>query len=148
VVGGATGAGPLTPGSRRRYQVLGIVDQDEDLIYGGQCQQTLDRLTPVSTDTTHDAKCHSYHRALSARYRALRSTDQAERLRYARDVLANPAWLAEEFVTTVLRFGEYDNADEPPIACNTRQTTGDRRQATGDRRPANTPRLRTSRCLT
>jgi len=49
---------------------------------------------------------------LYQRYRALRSADQAERLRYARDVLANPAWLAEEFVTTVLRFGEYDNADQ------------------------------------
>jgi hypothetical protein len=49
---------------------------------------------------------------LYLRYRALRSADQAERLRYARDVLANPAWLAEEFVTTVLRFGEYDNADQ------------------------------------
>ena len=31
---------------------------------------------------------------LYLRYRALRSADQAERLRYARDVLANPAWLA------------------------------------------------------
>lgn len=50
---------------------------------------------------------------LYLRYRALRSADQAERLRYAREVLANPAWLAEEFVTTVLRFGEYDNADQP-----------------------------------
>jgi len=49
---------------------------------------------------------------LYLRYRALRSADQAERLRYARDVLANPAWLAEEFVTTVLRFGAYDNADQ------------------------------------
>ena len=49
---------------------------------------------------------------LYLRYRALRRADQAERLRYARDVLANPAWLAEEFVTTVLRFGEYDNADQ------------------------------------
>lgn len=49
---------------------------------------------------------------LYLRYRALRSADQAERLRYARDVLANPAWLAEEFVTTVLRFGDYDNADQ------------------------------------
>jgi hypothetical protein len=49
---------------------------------------------------------------LYLRYRALRSADQAERLRYARDVLANPAWLAEEFVTTVLRFGEYNNADQ------------------------------------
>ena len=38
---------------------------------------------------------------LYLRYRALRSADQAERLRYARDVLANPAWLAEEFVTTL-----------------------------------------------
>ena len=49
---------------------------------------------------------------LYLRYRALRGADQAERLRYARDVLANPAWLAEEFVTTVLRFGEYDNAEQ------------------------------------
>jgi hypothetical protein len=49
---------------------------------------------------------------LYLRYRALRRADQAERLRYARDVLANPAWLAEEFITTVLRFGEYDNADQ------------------------------------
>ena len=49
---------------------------------------------------------------LYLRYRALRRADQAERLRYARDVLANPPWLAEEFVTTVLRFGAYDNADQ------------------------------------
>ena len=49
---------------------------------------------------------------LYLRYRAMGSADQAERLRYARDVLANPAWLAEEFVTTVLRLGEYDNADQ------------------------------------
>jgi hypothetical protein len=49
---------------------------------------------------------------LHLRYRALRSSDQAERIRYARDALANPASLAEEFVTTVVRFGEYDNADQ------------------------------------
>ncbi len=49
---------------------------------------------------------------LYLRYRALRSADQAERLRYAHDVLVNPAWLAEEFVTTVLRFGEYSNAGQ------------------------------------
>jgi len=62
---------------------------------------------------------------LYLRYRALQNADQAERLRYARDVLANPAWLAEEFVTTVLRFGEYDT----PISTS---TTSAMRTSLGD----------------
>ena len=69
---------------------------------------------------------------LYLRYRALRSADQAERLRYARDVLANPAWLAEEFVTTVLRFGEYDNADQHFYGKRDAHTFGASLEATKD----------------
>jgi hypothetical protein len=69
---------------------------------------------------------------LYLRYRALRSADQAERLRYARDVLANPAWLAEEFVTTVLRFGEYDNADQHFYSKRDAHTFGASLEATKD----------------
>ena len=69
---------------------------------------------------------------LYLRYRALRRADQAERLRYARDVLANPAWLAEEFVTTVLRFGEYDNADQHFYGKRDAHTFGTSLEATKD----------------
>jgi hypothetical protein len=62
----------------------------------------------------------------------LRSADKAERLRYARDVLANPAWLAEEFVTTVLRFGEYDNADQHFYGKRAAHTFGASLEATKD----------------
>jgi hypothetical protein len=62
----------------------------------------------------------------------LRSADEAERLRYARDVLANPAWLAEELVTTVLRFGEYDNADQHFYGKRAARTFGASLEATKD----------------
>ena len=69
------------------------------------------RFSAGSTDTTHDGNCHSNHPALSALPRvAERRRGRAAQVRARRPV--NPAWLAEEFVTTVLRGGEYDNAGQ------------------------------------
>jgi hypothetical protein len=69
---------------------------------------------------------------LYERYRALRRAHQAERLTYAREVLANPSWLAEEFVTTVALFGDYDNAEQPFYGKRVKHRFGPALEATKD----------------
>ena len=69
---------------------------------------------------------------LYQRYRELRGAHQAERLAYARDVLANPALLADEFVTTIAVFGKYNNPEQPFYGKRTKHEFGPALESTND----------------